>query len=139
MKPIELIALVHAFATLAMTGLIWMVQIVHYPLFETAARGGEQVWSAYERSHQSRITLIVGPLMLAEVVAAGLLLVMRPEVVPAWMLWVGAGLLAAAWLTTFLVSVPAHARLSGGFDARAHATLVNTNWIRTAAWTARGV
>jgi hypothetical protein len=30
-----------------------------------------------------------------------------------------------------------HARLVNGFDPAAHAWLVNGNWIRTVAWTAR--
>jgi hypothetical protein len=51
--------------------------------------------------------------------------------------WAGAGLVALLWGVTFLVSVPCHAVLSQGFDASAHARLVDTNWIRTAAWTAR--
>jgi hypothetical protein len=32
-----------------------------------------------------------------------------------------------------------HNALANGFDAQAHARLVDTNWIRTLAWTARGI
>ena len=32
-----------------------------------------------------------------------------------------------------------HQRLLAGFDADVHARLVGTNWLRTFAWTARGV
>ena len=37
------------------------------------------------------------------------------------------------------LSVPQHAVLARGFDADAHASLVTTNWVRTVAWSARGL
>ena len=40
---------------------------------------------------------------------------------------------------TVRASIPAHERLTHGFDADAHDRLVRTNWLRTAAWTARTV
>ena len=42
---------------------------------------------------------------------------------------------ATTVLVTVALSVPAHGVLAGGFDAAAHARLVGTNWLRTAAWT----
>jgi hypothetical protein len=46
---------------------------------------------------------------------------------------------ALVWLSTAFVQVPLHARLSAGFDTRAHRRLVATNWVRTLSWTARGL
>jgi hypothetical protein len=43
------------------------------------------------------------------------------------------------WASTALWQVPAHRRLEHGFDPRVHGRLVSTNWVRTAAWSARGV
>jgi hypothetical protein len=37
------------------------------------------------------------------------------------------------------VSRPRHETLRHGFDPSAHAALLATNWIRTAAWSARSV
>ncbi len=125
---------IHAFATLAMVGLIWFVQVVHYPLF---ARVGPDAYTAYQSAHMSRTSLVVGPLMLAEAAAAVLILLggwtTRPLAIA------GLILLAIAWLSTFFLQVPRHATLERGFDPRAAASLVSTNWIRTVAWTARGV
>ena len=53
--------------------------------------------------------------------------------------WCGLGLLAVAWVSTGLWQVPAHRRLAGGFDAVTHRRLVRTNWVRTVAWSARGI
>jgi len=67
-----------------------------------------------------------------------LLLVQRPQGVSPSLAWIGVGLVAVIWASTAFLQVPAHARLSGGFDAETASTLVSTNWIRTVAWTARG-
>jgi hypothetical protein len=119
-----------------MTGLIWFVQVVHYPLF--AAVGTEE-FSAYEQRHTSLTTWVVAPPMLVEVATAVFLFWLRPPGVSVWQLWVGVVLLAAIWLSTFLLQVPCHETLSNGFDAGVHQRLVSTNWIRTAAWSLRGL
>jgi hypothetical protein len=46
-------------------------------------------------------------------------------------------LVAVIWLSTALLQVPAHGRLSAGFDAETGGFLVATNWIRTIAWSLR--
>jgi hypothetical protein len=126
--------LLHAAATLFMTGLVWFVQAVHYPLF---ARVGEAGFAAYAAAHGARTTWVVGPAMLLEAATAAALVARPPEGVrPSWAL-AGLALLAVVWLSTFLLQAPEHARLARGFDATAHARLVARNWIRTAAWTAR--
>ena len=131
----KLVLLTHAAATLFLVGLIWMVQVVHYPLFNMADRAN---FSAFEAAHSNRISLIVGPTMLLEIVTAGWLLLARPDGIPVWTLWAGAALVGAVWFVTGFLSVPQHAILSAGFDQRAYRTLVDTNWIRTIAWTLRG-
>lgn len=129
----------HAAATLFMVGLIWFVQIVHYPMFEDVARlGGSEAFSKYEARHTALTTLVVGPVMLVELVCAGLLLFQRPPTVPTWSVWAGALLLAVVWLSTALLQVPRHGDLAVGFDAAAHRALVSTNWLRTVAWSLRG-
>lgn len=127
---------VHAAATWFMTGLIWFVQIVHYPLFDGV---GSQGFIAYEERHRQLTTLVVGPLMLAELITGAWLIVRRPPDVPAAAAWAGFALIAAIWLSTALLQVPAHGELSSGFDGQAHARLVTTNWLRTIAWTARSI
>ena len=128
------VLLANAAATIFMTGLIWFVQVVHYPLF---AAVGVAEFPAYSRAHQQWTTLVVGPPMLVEALTAALLLGSRPAGVPSWSAWVGIGLVAVIWLSTALLQVPAHARLVGGFDGSVAGALVATNWIRTAAWSAR--
>lgn len=132
---IRTVFLLHLLATLAMFGAIWTVQIVHYPLFAQVGAAG---WAAYEAGHQLRITRVVGPAMTVELVTAVLLVLYRPAAFPVWAVVAGAVLVGLIWASTAFVQVPLHTALSGGaFDASAHARLVATNWVRTAAWTAR--
>ncbi len=126
----------HAVATLVMVGLIWFVQVVHYPLF---AKVGNGAFSAYHTAHMRLTTYVVGPPMLFEVAATIALFVIRPPALPLWWIWLGAVLLAGVWLTTTTLSVPYHHKMARGFDARTVKLLVRTNWIRTILWTARGV
>ena len=129
------VVLVHLGATLALVGVIWVVQVVHYPLF---AGVGAEGWAAYEAAHQSRITLVVGPLMVAELVTAVWLVLDRPAALPTWAVVLGAVLVGVLWASTAFLQVPLHNALGGAFDADAHGRLVATNWLRTVAWTARG-
>jgi hypothetical protein len=130
------IVLAHAGATLFMTGLIWFVQVVHYPLFAAAA--GPR-FDAYARRHAQRTTWVVGPPMLAELATAVLLVWLRPAAVPAWQPWAGLALLAVVWASTAFVQVPCHAALAAGFDGRAHRRLTASNWVRTTAWSLRSI
>jgi hypothetical protein len=127
---------IQQFSTLSMVGVIWFVQVVHYPLFRCIA---PESFSAFEHRHQLRTSIVVMPLMIAEAVSALLLFWTRPETIPLPAVQLGALLLVVIWASTFFVQVPAHNRLSNGFDAPTHKRLVHTNWIRTASWTARGV
>ncbi|MEY4178918.1 MAG: hypothetical protein RLY70_2492 [Planctomycetota bacterium] len=121
-------------ATLYMTGLIWFVQIVHYPLFGGVGRA---VFAAYEQRHSALTTWVVAPPMLVELAAALILLWLRPPQLSLPLLWASAALLAVIWLSTYLIQVPCHSRLVAGYDESIHRWLVVSNWIRTAAWTAR--
>ena len=92
---IRLLFLSHAAATWYMTGVIWFVQVVHYPLF---AAVGSQAFSTYEQRHTSLTTWVVAPPMLVEAATAVLLFWLRPPGVLAWQLWTGVILVAAIWL-----------------------------------------
>ena len=130
------VLLIGAVAAWGMVGVIWVVQVVHYPMLATMSELRPATAAA---DHQRRISWVVGPLMAAEGVTALILLVDRPTSMGWPSAWLAAGLLAVALLSTVLVQVPLHARLADGHDEVAARQLVRTNWIRTAAWTGRGV
>ena len=132
----KLVFLLNVASTLMMTGVIWFVQIVHYPLF---SRVGLAEFARYEIAHSNLTGIVVVPLMLTELATAMLLVWQRPPHLSISWLVTGLALVALVWATTFFLSVPQHSKLSLGFDLAAHRTLVTTNWIRTVAWTARAL
>ncbi len=130
-----LILLIQVFSTLFMVGLIWFVQIVHYPLFSEI---GVSAFQRYEMKHQRLTTWVVAPVMIVELITSvALLKVLSSELLSA--AWIGVALLAVTWLVTGTLSVPAHKSLTVEFSTAAYRKLVVTNWIRTVAWTVRGV
>ena len=126
--------LVHAAATCYMCGVIWFVQLVHYPLFSAVGSGG---FVNYQQQHVRRTGWVVGPAMLLEgSTALALCLFSPPELSPMFV-WTGLGLLALVWLATFAWQGPCHDALLKGFDVGRHAWLVRSNWLRTVIWTVR--
>ena len=75
--------------------------------------------------------------MVAEAVSGIAFLWAPLRVQTSWQVWLGVGLIAFIWASTFLLQVPAHNRLGSGFDESSWRMLVRSNWLRTMAWTAR--
>ena len=135
----DTVLLAHLVCTAFLTGLIWVVQLVHYPLFDHADAAR---FVNFESSHSQRITWIVGPMMLAEGFTGLWILVDAyggGGVLAEPAALVNVGLLALVWASTAFLQVPAHTTLAAGFDADAHRRLVRSNWIRTATWSVRTV
>ncbi len=116
------VLLAHLAATLFMVGVIWFVQVVHYPLF---SRVGPEKFSLYLEAHSRLTTYVVGPPMLVEAATALLLVFRRPNGMSLAAALIGLSLLAVVWLSTALLQVPRHTALGSGFDRR--------------AWSGRGV
>jgi hypothetical protein len=132
----SVIVLAHAAATWMMVGVIWFVQIIHYPLF---TRVGPDQFVDYETANTRLTAYVVGPPMAIEGLTSLLLLFAPPAGIDRLWSLVGLGLLGLALLSTIAVQVPAHNELSQRFDERTVDRLVTTNWVRTVAWSARGM
>ena len=122
-------------ATWAMVGLIWVVQVVQYPLL---GRVGPEEFQRYHNDYTRLVAWVVGPLMLVELLTAVASVWWRPAVVPLWAALVGLLLLGVTWASTAFVQVPQHDRLARGFEEDVWRRLVATNWLRTISWTLRG-
>jgi hypothetical protein len=132
----RLLLLIHAGATLFMTGLVWFVQVAHYPLLALIAPAA---FAAYERANIARTAAIAGPVMVLEAATALLLLEHRPAVVRKGEAWLGAALLALIWSATALLLLPTHLALTQGFDEELLRQLTLSNWLRVLGWSARAV
>jgi len=132
----DAVLIVSLVSSAMLCGLIWFVQVVHYPLF--AAVGTEE-FAAYHRRHLSRTTWVVAPLMLLEAATACWLLWSPPAGMGLWVNGLQWGLAGAVWGLTFFVQVPLHGRLSLGFDGAVIAQLVRGNVSRVVLWSVRVV
>ncbi|TGM42977.1 hypothetical protein EHQ75_01910 [Leptospira levettii] len=114
-----------------MVAVIWIIQILHYPTFFYI---NESDFSKFHEFHSSRITLIVAPLMLLELVSASFLWYLDMNSI---FYRLNLVLAIFVWFVTFFVSVPIHNQLLKGKDLNQIKRLVFTNWIRTGIWTFR--
>lgn len=131
----DVILVAGAAATWAMVGLIWFVQVVHYPLLGLV---GVQESRRVGERHQAATARVVAVPMAVEGVTT-LALLWRPGPVTPALPWIAAVLLAVALGATVAASVPLHRRMLEDPGPEVGARLVATNWVRTAAWSGRGV
>ena len=119
-----------------MTGLIWIVQVVQYPLFD---RVGPASFATYHAEYVRRVTWVVLAPMVVELVTSLALVVRRPAGVGPALAWVGLLLVGATWCSTIAWQVPLHDQLARGFEAGLHRRLIGSNALRTVAWTAHAL
>jgi hypothetical protein len=129
---IYLLIVIQLFISSSLTGLIWLVQIVHYPGFVFLS---EQKFQDFHKFHSNRISLLVIPLMLSELGTSIYWIFLETNVYS----WVNFIFVLIAWFSTFLLSVPLHNKLSHGRNLNTITKLVSSNWIRTLAWTCKSI
>ncbi|HMP88619.1 MAG TPA: hypothetical protein PJ991_00375 [Kiritimatiellia bacterium] len=122
--------LLHLSATAYMTGIIWFVQLIHYPWFHDIPVNR---FVAYHHKYTRIMGYVVGPAMLIELITGILLLFALPMILGAF----NVGLLVIIWVSTFTIQIPCHHQLSRGYNLDVHQRLVQFNWIRTFAWSIR--
>jgi hypothetical protein len=122
--------------TAMLCGLIWLVQLVHYPGFLLV---GAEKSIEYQRHHTTSISWIVIPLMLAELcLAIWLLLTPFTNDVFSYLNYCAFACLVIIWLATFGVAVPIHNKLTiEGYKPENIRKLIRVNWIRTIFWNLR--
>lgn len=122
----------HLAATSFMTGVISICHWVHYPLMRLADK---EQFTALCRSHQFRISWIVIPCMLFELVCAISLVLYVPQERTLGVS--GLACLVGIWVSTATLQGPQHRRLLAGYDADRVAQLVRQNRWRVLLWWAR--
>ena len=127
----SLIALVSVTSAAFMAGVLWIIQVVHYPLL-----GEVPVKSIIEisRRHQNLIIRVVGPVMVIEAASSAATLLVVPSALP--IAFINLFFLAVAVYVTMFHAVPLHAKIGRG-NSELIPGLIKVNWIRTAAWSIR--
>ena len=108
--------------------LIWLVQLIIYPSFRYYSPDELAIWHP---KYSNLITVVVGPLMLAQVVLVGWAVLNRSGFA-----WASAVLVGLMWASTALQAVPIHNAIAAGDTTpETLARLVHVNWVRTVGWT----
>ena len=109
--------------------LIWLVQLIIYPGFRYYNPAELAIWHP---KYSNLITLVVGPLMLAQVGLVGWDVLNRFS----WLTVASAILVGLMWASTAFQAIPMHNIITAGDTSpETLARLVNVNWVRTVGWT----
>ena len=114
-----------------MVGLIWLIQLVSYPLFSYVNVGDFQ---KYHSRHVKKITPIVALAMTLEASIALILLIFTPSD-SVGLLVINTLLVCLIWVSTAFIQIPYHQRLEFPKNQILYTEkLIKTNWIRTILW-----
>ena len=124
--------LLHLMASSIMVGVIWVVQLVHYPSFNYVEK---QRYSNFQSFHMMRISYVVIPVMLAELLTLVLLVYSMDEIDIALVL--SGTILLMIWFITAIFFSKTHQKLTLGYNKSVVCDLIKMNWSRTILWTFR--
>ena len=126
----ELLLKVNLLSTSVMVGVIWVIQLLHYPSFHFI---NEKKYIEFQHFHMRRISFIVIPVMLIELASALLLSYFFRSSLTIILL----AILLGIWGITFIFFTNMHQKLTNGYDRANVDSLVKINWSRTALWSLR--
>ena len=124
---IEILSDIHFLSTSLMVGIIWVIQLLHYPTFHFIK---ESDYVEFQHFHMQRISFIVVPVMIIELLS-GFMLVYYFQ---SNLLILCLIILLVIWLITFVFFTKLHQSLLGGYDKIIVDKLVQINWSRTVLW-----
>ena len=124
--------ILHLIATSVMVGVIWVIQLVHYPSFHFVEL---KQYTAFQRFHMSRISYLVIPAMLTELFTLILIVISMDQIDT--LVLASTILLIFIWLMTAVFFSGVHQKLTLGYDQTVVDKLVKLNWGRTLLWTLR--
>ena len=123
---------IHLIATSIMVGVIWVIQLVHYPSFHFIEL---KQYTTFQKFHMSRISFVVIPAMLTELFTLILFIISTDPIDT--LVTVSGLLLVLIWLMTAVFFSGVHQKLTLGYDKTVVNKLVKLNWGRTLLWTLR--
>jgi hypothetical protein len=112
-----------------MCGVIWFVQLVHYPMMRLF---DHNTFIATQLEHQSRTSRVVMIPMLISLLASIALPILRLDALSIVNI-----MFTFIWCcSTAFWQIPLHNQLAKiGFNEKIHLQLVKSNWLRTITWT----
>ena len=123
--------MIHIISTSIMVGVIWVIQLVHYPSFKYV---NESDYIIFQKYHMSNISYIVFPVMFTELITALIILFFGEKslffvlsLICLFLIWVFTGVLFTKY----------HRILKEGKDLMIIEKMIKANWIRSLLWTMR--
>jgi len=133
MKPVIFITCI--FSTFLMTGIIWIIQLVHYPAFVFV---DPAYFPDFHQFHTQIMSFIAGPLMITELFSTFLQVLYQNNKIERVIGILSLIIIVLIFISTFFIQVPLHNQLSiTGKNLDLINELVSSNWIRTLLWTVK--
>lgn len=124
----------HFFLTFFMTGVIWLIQLIHYPSFSFIDKNK---YSKFQTFHMNKITPIVGPIIILEVSTGFYLLYFFNSESIFFLINFLINILIL--MMTIIVFGTIHKKLIDGFKTSLFKKLISLNWIRTFLWSLKSI
>ena len=132
MSSILLLNLIISFIAV---GLIWTIQLVHYPTMRFIS---EKKFTDFHNFHSKRISILAIPIMSIELLTSFLLFYQNYHL-DSYIFATNFTLVILIWISTFLIQVPMHNILSLSKNDKVLNRLILSNWIRTILWSVRSI
>ena len=124
--------IIHLVFTCIMVGVIWVMQLVHYPSFHFI---DSSRYRSFQNFHMKNISFIVVPAMIFELGSG--LIILYYNIQDSFWFFISMLMLITIWIITAVFFTALHGKLTRGYDRVIVDSLVRINWIRTGLWTAR--
>jgi hypothetical protein len=132
---IEFFIIFQIAVTAFLCGLIWFIQVVHYPLFREIP---ESEFLYYHSKHMKKTAFLTIFSMIVEAFTVGVLVFLfQRGTKPYLITMMGLIALGLIWLSTFGLQLPRHLKIKTDHKIENINFLIRSNWIRTILWTIR--
>ena len=122
---------IHLLATAILTGAIWVIQLIHYPVFKYIDKS---YFKLFMKFHVRGILIFVLPFMLIEIVSGTYLFIIGHNSI---LFLFSLVILYLIWISTLSIFSNYHKKLQHDKDNDIINKLVKYNWFRTLGWTVR--
>jgi len=120
-----------------MVGVIWIIQLVHYPAYRYI---DALEFTQYQNFHSTQISYFVAPVMLLELASGAWMFYQLTQSKNNLSIAITTFLtLLIIWGLTFFKIVPLHNQLVSGKNLVIIEHIIQLNWWRTILWTLRGL
>ncbi len=127
----DLLIVLHIVSTSIMVGVIWVMQLLHYPALLYVKN---ETFRQFQNFHMTKISIIVVPIMLIELVS-GFIIYLQGE--RSFEFLASFVLMIILWIMTGLIFTKFHSKLRKSKDIRIINKMIFLNWYRTLFWSMR--